>query len=109
MALYKMTQVELKEAVAELSGLSRADVGRVFDALTETVQSNLSECVRTEVAGVTVEPKLRAATKKRMGRNPATNEEIIIGAKPASVRVAARVGVKVKRHAPSVKKLQNAL
>ena len=29
----------------------------------------------------------RPATKKRMGRNPATGEEIVIGPKPASIRV----------------------
>lgn len=109
MALYKMTQVELKDAVAEKTGLSRADVQKVLAALTEVVQDNLGACIRTEVAGVTVEPKLRAATKKRLGRNPATGEELMIGAKPASVRVAARVGVKVKQYAPGVQKLKNSL
>ena len=29
----------------------------------------------------------RPATKQRMGRNPATGEEIVIKAKPATIRV----------------------
>jgi nucleoid DNA-binding protein len=109
MALAKMTQTELADDVADRSGLSRAEVKKVLMALEETVVDNLKGCVRTTVAGVTIEPKLRAATKKRMGRNPQTGEEVEIAAKPASVRVAARVAKKLKDQAPSTAKLKNAL
>lgn len=109
MALPKYTQVELVDEVAERSEMSRSEVKKVFAALEETIIDNLKECVRTEIAGVTIEPKLRAKTKARMGRNPQTGDEVKIAAKPASVRVAARIGKKLKEQAPSVKKLQNAL
>lgn len=105
MALTKMTQVELVDELVEATDLSRSDVKRVLMALEETVVSNLQACIRTQIVGVTIEPKLRAATKKRMGRNPQTGEEVQIGAKPASVRVAARVAKKLKEQAPSVKRL----
>jgi len=106
MALTKMTQVELVNELVEETGLSRADVKRVLEALEQAVVSNLQACIRTTVAGVTIEPKLRAATKKRMGRNPQTGEDVQISAKPASVRVAARIAKKLKEQAPSVGKLK---
>lgn len=109
MALPKYTQVELAEEVADRSGLSRAEVKKVLVAIEETIIDNLKNCVRTQIAGVTIEPKLRAATKKRKGRNPATGEEVTISAKPASVRVALRATKKLKDEAPSTKKLSAAL
>lgn len=109
MALPKYTQSELAEEVAERSGLSKAEAKRFLEALTTTVTDNLQCCVRTEVAGVIIEPKLKAATKKRKGRNPATGEEVTIKAKPASVVIKARPTAKIKGFAPSVKKLTAAL
>ena len=38
----------------------------------------------------------RPATKKRMGRNPATGEEIVIGPKPASIRARVTALKKLK-------------
>ena len=38
----------------------------------------------------------RPATKKRMGRNPATGEEIVIAAKPATTRVRVTALKKLK-------------
>jgi len=109
MALLKMTQVQLAEAVAEQAGVSRAEAKKLLDALESVVTDNLRNCIRTQVAGVTIEPKYRAATKKRQGRNPATGEAVTIAAKPASVRVVGRVSKKLKDAAPTVRKLQNAL
>ena len=77
--------------------------------LDEVVGDNLGNCVRTKIAGVVIEPKLKAKTKARMGRNPATGEAVKIGAKPASVRVVGRVTKALKDKAPTVRKLQNSL
>ena len=41
--------------------------------------------------------KKKPATKKRMGRNPATGEEIVIPARPASWTLRARVLAGLKK------------
>ena len=109
MALYLMTQTELVDELAESLGWSKGDVKHFLSELEEIVKLNLKDCIRTKVAGVVVEPKLRAKSKARMGRNPATGEPVKIKAKPASVRVAARITKPLKDNAPTVRKLQNAL
>jgi nucleoid DNA-binding protein len=109
MALTMMTQAELVEELADSTGFSKGDVKHVLAALEETIHENLAECIRTKVAGVTIYPHLRPKQKARMGRNPSTGEDVKIKAKPASAVVKAKVDSKLKGHAPSVRKLQNAL
>lgn len=109
MALPMMTQSELAAELADRTGWNRADAKRALAELEGIVRDNLGQCIRTKVAGVVIEPKLRKATKKRMGRNPQTGEAVEISAKPASVRVAARVSKSLKESAPTTKKLQNNL
>lgn len=109
MALPMMTQTELVGELVDRTGWNRADAKRFLSELDEIVSDNLAQCVRTKVAGVVIEPKLRKASKKRQGRNPQTGEAVTIAAKPASVRVAARVTKGLKDKAPSVKKLQKNL
>ena len=109
MALPMMTQSDLVSELSERTGWNRADVKRILAELEGVITENLGSCVRTKFAGVIIEPKLKKATKKRMGRNPQTGEEVPVPAKPASVRVAAKVTTALKDKAPSVKKLQKAL
>lgn len=109
MALELMTQSGLIAELSERTGWNRSDAKRFLTELEEIVHENLGQCVRTKIAGIMIEPKLRKPTKKRKGRNPQTGEEVMIAAKPASVRVAARVTKPLKEFAPSVKKLTNAL
>lgn len=109
MALPLMTQGELVEDLAERLGWSKSDVRHFIAELEEVVHDNLKACVRTKIAGVTIYPHLRPKQKARMGRNPATGEEVKIKAKPAQSVVKAKVDSKLKEHAPSTKKLQNAL
>jgi nucleoid DNA-binding protein len=104
-----MTQAELVEDLAERTGFSKSDVRHLLSELEEVIHDNLGACIRTKVAGVTIYPHLRPKQKARMGRNPATGEEVKIKAKPASAVVKAKVDSKLKQHAPSVRKLQNAL
>lgn len=109
MALTLMTQTELVAELAERTGWSKSDVKHLLAELEETIHENLKACVRTKVAGVTIYPHLRPKQKARVGRNPATGDEVKIKAKPASSVVKAKVDSKLKEHAPSTKKLQNAL
>lgn len=110
MSLEMMTQSQLAAALAEkVPGASQADAKRFLLALQDTVNDNLGNCVRTKVAGVMIEPKLRAATKARVGRNPQTGEEVQVSAKPASVRVATRATKALKEFAPSIQRLKKNL
>lgn len=109
MALQMMSQVELVEELAEELGWSKSDVRHFLAALTDIVEANTRACIRTKVAGVVIAPTLKKATKKRKGRNPATGEEVTIKAKPASVKVKAKIVKPLSDATPSVKKLQNAL
>lgn len=109
MALPMVTNAELVETLAEQTGFSKGEIRNVLNAIDDAVSDALKNCYRIKVAGVQIEPKLKKATKKRKGRNPATGEEVTIAAKPASVKVHARVTKALKEKAPSVKKLQNAL
>lgn len=109
MALPMITNAQLVENLAEVTGFSKSEIRHVLSALEDEVHSALESCNRIKVAGVQIEPKLKKATKKRKGRNPATGEEVTIAAKPASVKVHARVTKALKEYAPSVKKLNAAL
>lgn len=109
MALTLMSQAELVSEVADRTGWSKGDVKHVLAELEEVIHENLGACVRTKVFGVTIYPHLRPKQKARMGRNPATGEEVKISAKPAATTVKAKTDAKLKSHAPSTRKLQNAL
>jgi nucleoid DNA-binding protein len=88
-------------------GISKAGVKLVFDGLEEIVLDEIAAGEKVKVCQlVQLQPKVKAATKARMGRNPATGEAVKIKAKPASVVVRARVLARAKEAAPSVKKLQ---
>lgn len=86
-----MNKAELIAAVAEKTGLSKKDsekaVNATFDAITETLTAG--EKVQLVGFGA-FEVKERAA---RMGRNPATKEEIEI---PASRVASFKVGKALK-------------
>jgi DNA-binding protein HU-beta len=103
-----MTQTQLADAVADKAGLSRADAKRVLTALEEVVLEEIGNAEKVKIGGVVqIEARMRPATQERPGRNPATGEEIIIAAKPASVAVKARPLAKAKAAAPSLAKLQS--
>src|SRR5262245_60752961 len=105
MALPVITQAQLVEQISETTGFSKSEVRVFIAALSDEVNEAMKNCQRIRVAGVTVEPTLKKATKKRMGRNPQTGEEVEISAKPASVRIRARIARALQEQAPSVQKL----
>src|SRR5436309_1562395 len=105
-----LTQTQLAGAVAERTGLSRAEAKRALDALEEVVLEELGNAQKVRVGGlVQLTVRVKPAQKARKGRNPATGEEITIGAKPASVDVRARPLAKAKGALPSVQKARRRL
>ena len=74
-----MTQAQFFSAVAEASGVSKAQVRAVFTAVEETVMKTLKPGGKIPLGGIGA-VKL-VDRKARMGRNPATGEAIKIPAK----------------------------
>lgn len=105
-----LTQTQLADEVAQRSGMSRADAKRLLTALDEVVLDQIADAEKVKIGSVVqLEVRMRPATKARPGRNPATGEEIMISAKPASVAVKARPLAKAKAAAPSVEKAKRKL
>ena len=100
-----LTQSQMVAAVADRADMSKADAKRALDAFDEIVLEELGNAQKVRLGGlVQLTVRVKPATKKRPGRNPATGEEITIAAKPASVDVRARPLAKAKAALPSVQK-----
>lgn len=87
------TKTEIFNALAEETGLSKKDVGAVFDAMAGLIRKDLSK----KGPGVFNVPGLlklkvirKPATKAREGTNPFTGEPTIFKAKPARNVVKAQ-------------------
>ena len=105
-----LTQAQLVTAVADRSELSKADAKRAVEALETIVLEQLGNAEKVRIGGlVQLTVRVKPATKKRTGRNPATGEEITIAAKPASVDVRARPLARAKGALPSVQKARRRL
>jgi nucleoid DNA-binding protein len=95
----KMTKTAILNEIATNTNLSRAQVTSVMDELESVIERH----IRKRSVGEFTLPGLlkikaakRPASKKRMGRNPATGEEIVIPAKPATTRVRVSALKKLK-------------
>jgi DNA-binding protein HU-beta len=93
-----LSKTDILNALAEATGQSRKEVGALLEALEALIASNISKG-----PGVFNLPGLlkiyvhtRPSTKERVGRNPATGEEIKIAAKPAKKVVKVRALKKLK-------------
>lgn len=105
-----LTQTQLADEVAQRSGMSRADAKKLMTALDEVVLDQIAAAEKVKIGSVVqLEVRVRPATSARPGRNPATGEEIMIAAKPASVAVKARPLAKAKAAAPSVEMAKRKL
>ena len=105
-----LTQTQLANAVADRAGLSKADAKWVLAALDEVVLAEIGNAQKVRIGGlVQLTPRVKPATKKRQGRNPATGEAILIAPKPASVDLRARPLAKAKGALPSVQKARRRL
>jgi DNA-binding protein HU-beta len=105
-----LSQSQLVAAVADRAELTKNDARRALSALEEVVLEELGNAQKVRVGGlVQLTVRVKPATKKRRGRNPATGEEIEIAAKPASVDVRARPLARAKSALPSVQKARRRL
>ena len=105
-----LTQTQLVAHLAETTDLSKNDVKTVLTALEDTILGQIGEAEKFKLGGLLqIEVKLKAATKAREGRNPATGETITISAKPASVTLKARPLAKAKNALPTVQKVKKKL
>jgi DNA-binding protein HU-beta len=87
-----MTKTELVAAIADRSGVSKADVERALNGFQEVVQETVAAGTdKITIPGfLSFEQTHRAARK---GRNPRTGEEIQV---PASKAVKISAGAKLK-------------
>ncbi|AMV38842.1 HU family DNA-binding protein [Planctomyces sp. SH-PL62] len=81
------TKTEIFTALAAKTNLSKKDIAGVFEAMSELIEKEIGK----KGPGLFVLPGLlkikvvhKPATKARPGFNPATKEQIMIKAKPAS-------------------------
>lgn len=83
----KDTKSQIYKKIATQTGLSTKEVQRVFLVLGNELAGHMIKRGSGEFTipelGIRVKRKTRPATKKRLGRNPATGEQIWIAAKPA--------------------------
>ena len=87
----RMTQTEIVNALAESSGMKKADVKGLFDAIAEMAAKEVKKNGEFTLPGF---GKLVKATRKaREGRNPATGAVIKI---PAKTTVKFRLGKAMK-------------
>jgi nucleoid DNA-binding protein len=94
-----LTQAEFIEEVAKELEPSMSKLGTkgVVKKVLELTKGIAVDQLGTEaqatlpILGIKLVVHKRAATKARMGRNPATGEAIKIGPKPASKQLKARV------------------
>ncbi len=86
-----MKKAELVEAIAEKTGLTKADATRALDATFEVITKALKKGERVPVAGFgTFNVSKR---KAREGRNPQTGETVKI---PARKAVTFKAGTALK-------------
>lgn len=105
-----LTQTQLVSVLAERAELNKSDVKRALAALEDMVLEELANAQKVRIGGlVQLTVRIKPATKKRQGRNPATGEQITIAAKPASVDLRARPLAKARGSLPSVQKARRRL
>ncbi len=81
-----LTKTEIRTQISEKTGLTKKEVGSVFDALTEVIGKSLGKR-GPQVFSVPGLVKFKVVHKKakkaRKGINPFTGEEMMFKAKPA--------------------------
>jgi DNA-binding protein HU-beta len=82
-----LTQSQMIAAIADRAEMSKADAKRALDALDEIVLAELGNAQKVRLGGlVQLTVRVKPATRKRTGRNPATGEEITIAGTCARLR-----------------------
>ena len=92
-----LTKPELIRALADTTGLSRSQVDELFEALCKVIEGELrAERPFALLRLLKIKFVRKPAKPARMGRNPATGQEMLLKAKPASnsVKVTALKALK---------------
>jgi nucleoid DNA-binding protein len=94
-----MNKTEIMTALAEATGLTKQQVGGVFDQLAALLQKNLGEGGPGSFAIpglMQIKVVRKPATPERTGVNPFTKEEMVFKAKPAKnvVKIVPLKGLK---------------
>ena len=87
-----MTKTEVYNALAEATGLTKKDVGNVFDSLSDLIGQELGKKgpgMFTVPGLLKLKTRVKPAVPAGMRRNPFTGEEKMGPAKPASTAVKA--------------------
>ncbi len=95
----KMTKTQILTEISDKTELSKKQVEGVMDELEVLINRHIKKggCGEFTLPGLLkIRSVKRPATKKRLGRNPATGEEIMIGPKPASIRARVTALKKLK-------------
>lgn len=83
----RQTKSQIIQEIADSTEMTKKDVAAVFATLGELIQRHMQKRGSGEFqipdTGVKIRRVKKPARKARMGRNPATGEEIKIAAKPA--------------------------
>jgi len=85
-AVKPMTKSEIVSGIADSTGLSKKDVGSVFEVMSAQIKKSLGRSgsgAYTVPGLMKLVVKRKPATKARKGINPFTKEETIFKAKPA--------------------------
>src|SRR5438477_5298559 len=88
-----MTKSAVFKLLAEQSELSQKQIAEIFEALTALIKSQLGKKGPGvfQIPGlIKITKKEQPATPERMGRNPATGDEMVIKAKPARKVIKVR-------------------
>lgn len=86
-----MNKVELTKSVATRTGVTQKDAAVYVDAVIESIKDGMIEDGKVQIVGFgTFEVKERA---EREGRNPATNQPMLI---PATKVLKFKTGAKLK-------------
>ncbi len=91
------TKSEIISQIADKTGLTKKDVGAVFDQLNAVIKKSLKSSGEFNMLGLAkFKKRIKPARKARPGVNPFTGEAITIKAKPASkdVKATALKGLK---------------
>lgn len=100
----KMTKSQIMTTISENTGLTRKEVGSVFEELELLVERSIKKRALGEftIPGLMkVTTVKKPAKKARKGVNPFTGEEQMFKAKPASIAVKVRPLKKLKEFAAS--------
>ena len=105
-----LTVPQIVSELSETTGISKVDIRHVLDELHNLAVREIQHGHKFKLAGlVQLQPRVKAATKARMGRNPRTGDEVKIKAKPASVVIGMRRLAPLSGAAPKMATLKKVL